>query len=32
MRLFYGQRCGTAVDLGTESAGLKYEASHRQRN
>ncbi|MDX2154110.1 MAG: glycoside hydrolase family 9 protein [Bryobacteraceae bacterium] len=28
-RAFYGQRCGIAVDLGTEFAGYRYEACHR---
>jgi endoglucanase len=29
MRAFYGQRCGTAVDLGTEFPGYKHAACHR---
>jgi endoglucanase len=28
MRSFYGQRCGTAVDLGPEFPGYKHEACH----
>ena len=28
MRAFYGQRCGTAVDLGPEFPGYKYGACH----
>ena len=28
MRSFYGQRCGTAVDLGPEFPGYNYEACH----
>ena len=28
MRSFYGQRCNTAVDLGPEFPGYKYEACH----
>ena len=28
MRAFYGQRCGTAVDLGPEFPGFKHEACH----
>lgn len=28
MRAFYGQRCGTAVDLGPEFPGYKYPACH----
>jgi endoglucanase len=28
MRSFYGQRCGTAVDLGPEFPGYRYEACH----
>lgn len=28
MRAFYGQRCGTAVDLGKEFPGYKYDACH----
>ena len=28
MRSYYGQRCGTAVDLGREFPGFKYEACH----
>ncbi len=28
MRSFYGQRCGTAVDLGSEFPGYKYPACH----
>jgi endoglucanase len=28
MRSFYGQRCGTAVDLGKEYPGYKHEACH----
>ena len=28
MRSFYGQRCGTAVDLGPEFAGFKHAACH----
>jgi endoglucanase len=28
MRSFYGQRCGTAVDLGPEFPGYKYDACH----
>ena len=28
MRAFYGQRCGTAVDLGPEFPGYKYSACH----
>ncbi len=28
MRAFYGQRCGTAVDLGPEFPGYKYAACH----
>lgn len=28
MRAFYGQRCGTSVDLGSEFAGFKYPACH----
>jgi endoglucanase len=30
MRAFYGQRCGTAVDLGPEFPGYKYAACHRK--
>jgi len=30
MRAFYGQRCGTAVDLGPEFPGYKYEACHTE--
>lgn len=30
MRSFYGQRCGTAVDLGPEFPGYRYEACHRK--
>jgi endoglucanase len=30
MRSFYGQRCGTAVDLGPEFPGYKHEACHTQ--
>lgn len=30
MRSYYGQRCGTAVDLGPEFPGYRYEACHRQ--
>ncbi len=29
MRSYYGQRCGTAVDLGPEFPGYRYEACHR---
>jgi endoglucanase len=29
-RSYYGQRCGTAVDLGPEFAGYKHEACHLQ--
>ena len=29
-RAFYGQRCGTAVDLGPEFPGYRYGACHRQ--
>jgi endoglucanase len=28
MRAFYGQRCGTAVDLGSEFPGYKHDACH----
>ena len=28
MRSFYGQRCGTAVEMGPEFPGYKYEACH----
>ncbi|MCS7042038.1 MAG: glycoside hydrolase family 9 protein [Bryobacteraceae bacterium] len=28
-RSYYGQRCGTAVDLGPEFPGYRYEACHR---
>ena len=28
MRAFYGQRCGTAVDLGPEFPGFKHDACH----
>jgi len=28
MRSYYGQRCGTAVDLGSEFPGFKHEACH----
>lgn len=28
LRSFYGQRCGTAVDLGSEFPGFKYSACH----
>ncbi|MGO8817236.1 MAG: glycoside hydrolase family 9 protein [Terriglobia bacterium] len=30
MRAFYGQRCGTAVDLGPEFSGYKHAACHLQ--
>jgi endoglucanase len=30
MRSFYGQRCGTAVDLGPEFPGYRYPACHRE--
>ena len=30
MRSYYGQRCGTAVDLGAEFPGYRYEACHRE--
>lgn len=30
MRSFYGQRCGTAVDLGPEFPGFRHEACHLQ--
>lgn len=30
MRSFYGQRCGTAVDLGPEFPGYRYEECHRR--
>lgn len=30
MRSYYGQRCGTAVDLGPEFPGYRYEACHRE--
>jgi endoglucanase len=30
MRSFYGQRCGTAVDLGPEFPGYKHEICHTQ--
>lgn len=30
MRSFYGQRCGTAVDLGEEFPGYRYEECHRR--
>ena len=30
MRSFYGQRCGTAVDLGPEFPGFKHDACHLQ--
>lgn len=30
LRSFYGQRCGTAVDLGPEFPGYKYEACHKE--
>jgi endoglucanase len=30
MRSFYGQRCGTAVDLGREFPGYRYDACHAQ--
>ena len=30
MRSYYGQRCGTAVDLGKEFPGYRYEACHRE--
>jgi endoglucanase len=30
LRSFYGQRCGTAVDLGPEFPGYRYAACHRQ--
>jgi endoglucanase len=30
MRSFYGQRCGTAVDLGPEFPGYRHEACHRE--
>ncbi|MCL6546264.1 MAG: glycoside hydrolase family 9 protein, partial [Bryobacteraceae bacterium] len=30
MRAFYGQRCGTAVDLGPEFPGYKYDACHTE--
>jgi endoglucanase len=30
MRSFYGQRCGTAVDLGPEFPGYRYAACHRE--
>lgn len=30
MRSFYGQRCGTAVDLGPRFPGYRYEACHRE--
>lgn len=30
MRAFYGQRCGTAVDLGSEFPGYKYDACHTE--
>jgi endoglucanase len=29
MRSYYGQRCGTAVDLGAEFPGYRYSACHR---
>jgi len=28
MRAYYGQRCGTAVDMGAEFPGLKHDACH----
>ena len=31
MRSFYGQRCGTAVDLGPEFPGYRYPACHLER-
>lgn len=30
MRSFYGQRCGTAVDMGPEFPGFRYEECHRR--
>jgi endoglucanase len=30
MRSFYGQRCGTAVDLGPEFPGYKHDACHTE--
>ncbi len=30
MRSYYGQRCGTDVDLGPEFPGYRYEACHRE--
>jgi endoglucanase len=30
MRSYYGQRCGTAVDLGPEFPGYTYQACHRE--
>lgn len=30
LRAFYGQRCGTAVDLGPEFPGYKYDACHTE--
>jgi endoglucanase len=30
MRSFYGQRCGTGVDLGPEFPGYRYAACHRE--
>ncbi|HEX9190266.1 MAG TPA: glycoside hydrolase family 9 protein [Vicinamibacteria bacterium] len=30
LRSFYGQRCGTAVDLGPEFPGYRYPACHRE--
>lgn len=30
MRSYYGQRCGTAVDLGPEFPGYRYGACHRE--
>lgn len=30
LRSFYGQRCGTAVDLGREFPGYRYAACHRE--
>lgn len=30
MRSYYGQRCGTAVDLGPDFPGFRYEACHRE--
>jgi endoglucanase len=30
MRSYYGQRCGTAVDLGPAFPGYRYDACHRE--